>query len=214
MFCYSTVIITDILTPFWFFGRQYTKIKSMNTTLIIIRGVPGGGKSYLAEALQASIGQDNVVILDPDRIDKSGAAFVELSARLAAEGVDEKFHPYRFLRQTGYDALTAGKSVIWTQAFNDFNGFEITIKRMQEFADEHQIPLRVLVVEVEIDGTVARDRIKQRVAGGGHDVPDENLSQFMNSYESFVGRGYETVIVNGADNIDESVTTIKSTLGV
>ena len=186
----------------------------MDQTLIIVRGVPGGGKSYLAEALRASIGEDDIIILDPDRIDKAGATFTELSAQLSAEGVDEKFHPYRFLRQTGYDALSAGKSVIWTQAFNDFNGFEITIKRMQEFAEAHNIPLRVLVVEVEIDGTVARDRIKQRAAGGGHDVPNENLSQFISGYESFVGRGYETVVVNGADTTDESIATIKSALGL
>lgn len=186
----------------------------MNQTLIIVRGVPGGGKSYIAEALRSSIGEDRIVILDPDRIDKSGTVFTKLSEQLSAEGVDEKFHPYRFLRQTGYDALMAGKSVIWTQAFNDFNGLEITIKRMQEFADAHNIPLRVVVVEVEIDGDVARERIKQRVAGGGHDVPDENLTQFISGYESFAGRGYETVVINGADDSDESVATIKSTLGL
>ena len=184
----------------------------MNSTLIIIRGIPGSGKSYLARKLQQSLGTENVVVLDPDSIDKGSEAFRTFSQRLKADGVDEKFHPFRFLRQTGYDGILAGKTVIWNQAFNDFNGFEITVARMKEFAKEHDVDLRVLVVEIEIDKETAATRIAARVAGGGHDVPREKLDKFAEEYESFAGRGYDTVTVNGAGGSEASVATITTAL--
>lgn len=179
---------------------------------MIIRGIPGSGKSYLTRKLQQSLGVDTVVVLDPDGIDKNGEAFRGFSQQLTAEGVEEKFHPFRFLRQTGYDGILAGKTVIWNQAFNDFNGFEITVTRMQEFAKEHSIHLRVLVVEVEIDVEAAATRIAARVAAGGHDVPREKLDKFASEYESFAGRGYDTVTVDGGGDSDVSIATIVAAL--
>jgi predicted kinase len=182
---------------------------NMNATLIIIRGVPGSGKSYIATALAESIGIDAVVTLDPDKIDVNSDGFQRFSKQLASEGVDGKFHPFRFLRQTGYDGIAAGKTVIWNQAFNDFNGFEITVTRMKEFAEAHDIQLRLLVVEVEIDKETAQSRIQQRASTGGHDVPDEKLESFFAGYGSFAGRGYDTVTVSGADKITDIVAVIQ-----
>lgn len=184
----------------------------MDSTLIIVRGVPGSGKSYISSALAAALGRDSVVVLDPDAIDVDSQAYHAFSASLSAEGIDEKFHPFRFLRQTGYDGMLQHKTVIWNQAFNDFDGFEITVKRMQEFAEQHNLSLRIVVVEVEIDAAVAKARIAERVAAGGHDVPAEKLEQFVASYHSFAGRGYDTVTVNGMGDTQDSIAKIIKTL--
>ena len=65
-------------------------------TLILIRGLPGSGKSYLATALQEALGKDIAITLDPDATDYTSRAYTDLSAALTAEGIEEKFHPYRF----------------------------------------------------------------------------------------------------------------------
>lgn len=184
----------------------------MQSTLILIRGIPGSGKSFIANALAESLGEQSVVLLDPDKIDMNGAAFQEYSSQLTADGVEKKFHPFRFLRQTGYDGMLAGKTVIWNQAFNDFAGFEVTVKRMLEFAQTNDITLKVLVVEVEVEGSIARSRIAARAAAGGHNVPEDKFDAFMSGYESFAGRGYDTVTVDGSDDVSRSVAIITQKL--
>lgn len=165
--------------------------------LVIVRGIPGGGKSYLALSLQAALGQDNVVILDPDAIDKESSGYKQLSAQLSADGVDQKFHPFRYLRAQAHQAIDAGKVLLWTQAFNDFAGFKITVDKLIAYAHEQGKDLPVLVVEVEISRAVARTRIDERAHRGGHYVPDERLDQFFADYKSFAGQGYKTITVNG-----------------
>lgn len=176
--------------------------------LVIVRGIPGSGKSYLTTRLADAIGHDKVVILDPDAIDKSSDAFTQFSARLTAEGVEEKFHAFRFLRQQGYDAILNNQIIIWNQAFIDFNGFKITVDRMMEYAEQHSIDLPLLVIEVEIDPAVARARITDRASSGGHDVPNDKFEQFVSQYESFASNGFATVTIDGADDIDTSLQTL------
>lgn len=170
-----------------------------NTTpkLVIIRGIPGGGKSYLALSLRAAFGPDDVVILDPDAIDKDSDGYRQLSAELSADGVDQKFHPFRYLRAQAQQAITDGKILLWTQAFNDFAGFKITVDKLIAYANEQGAELPVLVVEVEVSRAIARARIDERAHRGGHYVPDERLDQFFAEYKSFAGQGYKTITING-----------------
>jgi len=191
-----------------YFGRDYTSMVVMKQMLYIVRGVPGSGKSYLSNRLRKAIGVDNVVVLDPDAIDKESQTYKDFAAELQRDGVDEKFYPFRFLRAQAFDAITAGKSVIWNQAFNDFNGMTVTISRLLEFADQQSITLPVLIIEVTIDKAVARQRIAGRAASGGHDVPDDKLDQFFAGYESFADRGYRTIIVDGNQDASISVKSI------
>lgn len=180
--------------------------------LIMIRGLPGSGKSYVAIALRKALGEDNVVILDPDGIDFTSAAYADLSQKLSTEGVEEKFYPNRFLKQQGYNALDAGKSIIWNQAFTDLHGFARSHGSLQEYAAEHNIPLPLLVVEVGIDPEIAKARVAERVAKGGHNVDDDAFTRFISTYRSFAGEGYQVVTVNGSNDVAISVAAIVSAL--
>lgn len=176
--------------------------------LIIVRGIPGGGKSYITKSLVDILGIHNTLILDPDQIDQKSAEYIEFSKELDHEGVDKKFHLYRFSRQQAYDAAVQKKITIWNQAFIDFNGLSLTIKRIEDVALEHHLTLKTLIVEVEIDPEVAKTRIADRKARGGHDVPDDALAHFVDQYKSFEGNGYPVVTVDGNGNVEQSVSSI------
>lgn len=180
--------------------------------LIIVRGVPGGGKSYLTAALVSKLDSHDVLVLDPDQIDQTSAEYVNYSNGLAKEGVDEKYHLYRFSRQQAYDAVSEKKIIIWNQGFIDFNGLSLTIKRIEDVAVANNLTLKTLVVEVEIDPETAKSRIAERVRQGGHDVAEHVHAQFVDQYRSFAGNGYPTVVVNGRDSVEQSVSTVLNAL--
>jgi predicted kinase len=183
-----------------------------HSTLIIIRGLPGSGKSYLANALQATLGEAHVVVLDPDTIDVTSQAYLDLCASLTAEGVDKIYFPNRFLKAKGYEAISAGKTVIWNQAFTHLEGFHRTIASLQTYATEHDIHLPVLLVEVEVSHDVAKQRAAERHAETGREVSSEAFARFINDYRSFSEEGFKTVTVNGEDDIATSVATVTKAL--
>ena len=177
--------------------------------LILIRGLPGSGKSYLAEELGASLGTEQVVMLDPDATDYESAEYTEHSKTLAAEGIEEKFHPYRFLRSRAHQAISDHKIIIWNQPFTLAGGFERTIESVRGYASEHDIELPILAVEVDIDPKIAKARIEQRKAQGGHGPSDERFARFIDEYVSFAGMGQDrTITVRGEDNVATSVATV------
>lgn len=168
--------------------------------LFLIRGVPGSGKSHLAQALRTALGDATTVYLDPDLIDRTSTAFRETVEQLRAEGVDERFHTYRFLRSQAYTAIRSRKTIIWSQAFSDFEGLRKTVERLRAFALRHGIKLPLLIIELEIDPDVAKARIAQRTSLGGHHVPQAVFDRFAENYQSFAGKGYPTVTIDGRSN--------------
>lgn len=180
--------------------------------LILVRGLPGSGKSYLADALTEALGKERVVILDPDEIDQHSQEYRTLSASLTTEGVDEIFHPNRFLKAKGREGIDANKIIIWTQAFTHLQGFKNSAGSLQAYAAEHNTPLPVLLVEIAVDREVAQKRVAQREAEIGRSVPPEAFARFIRDYRSFAGEGFKTVAVNGEDDVAVSVTAVLNAL--
>lgn len=176
--------------------------------LVIVRGIPGSGKSHIANKIRELIGEENAIVLDPDTIDKKSQEYATLSHELSATGVDSKFYPYRFLRAKAYDAITHSKAIIWNQAFTDFDGLKKTIVRLQTFASEQTTQLPVLIVEVEIDEAVARQRVSERALQGGHDVPSDVFDRFISQYQSFANKGYDVITVSGEDDASYSAVAV------
>lgn len=185
---------------------------SQGPALILIRGLPGSGKSYLAQALQKAIGTGGVVILDPDTIDRSSKAYRVLAATLKEEGVEEKFYPNRFLKLVGYKAIDDGKIIIWNQAFTSLEGFGRSAGSLQEHAQMRGIGLPTLVVEVAVSEETAQARIAQRVGRGGHDVPEDTFPRFIHDYVSFADKGYNVIAVDGEGDVQQSVEVILKAL--
>tara|TARA_B100001245_G_scaffold67143_1_gene46838 strand:- start:6009 stop:6629 length:621 start_codon:yes stop_codon:yes gene_type:complete len=177
--------------------------------LVIIRGIPGSGKSYLSLRLQAALGgSKDVEVLDPDAINQQSADYQELVAKLRSDTVDEKLYPYRYLRAKAYDAIEAGKILIWNQPFISFDGITKTIERLMTHAKENGKDLSVIVVEVELNKDLARARVADRKQQGGHGPSEGTLERFMRDYKSFAGNGYKTITVDGASDVSRSTEMI------
>jgi deoxyadenosine/deoxycytidine kinase len=164
---------------------------------VIIRGLPGSGKSYIATEIANQIGRAAIEVLDPDATDYSSDEYNSFSQDLSLQGVDNKLHPYRYLRAKAYEAIISDKVIVWNQAFTNLDLLDRTIKNLQAFASEHGRELPALVVEVEIDHATAKARVASRAQQGGHGVSDEAFARFIDDYTSFSSYGYKTVKIDG-----------------
>lgn len=179
--------------------------------LVIIRGLPGSGKSYLAAALRDTIGE-RVELLDPDAVNLDDPDFRAYSDDLTRQDVDAKFHVYRYVRDKAYQAIKDRKILVWNQPFTDLDGLKTTVARLQTYAQDHDLPLPLLVAEVEIDARLAHDRVVQRKQQGGHGPDDERFERFVDQYHSFAAEGFATVAIQGGGDVTNSVGTILSAL--
>lgn len=180
--------------------------------LIFIRGLPGSGKSYLAERLAERLGPAGTVLLDPDAVDQASKEYKTHIATQIKEGVEPALHLYRFSRAKAFDTLAAGKNVIWNQPFSSLEVFNKVTGRFKSFATERGIKLVIVVIEVNIDPKTARRRVEGRKASGGHGPSSGTFDRFVRDFFSFAGHGYQVILVSGEAPIEESLETITSQL--
>ncbi|HEX3569058.1 MAG TPA: AAA family ATPase [Candidatus Saccharimonadales bacterium] len=179
--------------------------------LILVRGLPGSGKSYLTDALRRELGE-RAEVLDPDAVDQNSGAYHAFVEEQTREGVDPKLHLYRWSRAKAYTAIEAHKIVIWNQAFTNLDIFRKMIDRLETHAAEHGTTLPVVVVEVEADSETAQRRIAERVHHGGHDVPKDTFARFITHYKSYANEGFHVVSVSGSAPVHESVAAVLDAL--
>lgn len=185
---------------------------SQQPLLVIIRGLPGSGKSYLAAAVAQKFSTDELVQLDPDATDYTSQAYQEFVRRATDEGVDPKLFAYRFLRAQAYAGIETGKIIIWNQPFTNLDIFRKMMAGLENYALEAGVSLQTLVVEVAVDPAVAHARVAARKQAGGHGPSDSKFEQFISDYTTFAGEGYPTIAVNGTDDITLSTDTVFSAI--
>lgn len=176
--------------------------------LVLVRGVPGSGKSYLSDALRESFEDEEVVMLDPDATDYESEDYKEHARKLTEEGVDSKLHAYRFLRAQAYAGIAQKKVIIWNQPFTNLEIFKKMIKRMQDCATESDVRLMIIIVEVEVNPDKAKERVKERKNNGGHGPSDEGFTRFVSDYSSFAHLGFKTIKVQGESDVYESAAHV------
>jgi predicted ABC-type ATPase len=189
---------------------DYTKLS--HSIVILIRGLPGSGKSYLAARLQTAIGKDNVVMLDPDAIDYDSDEYHAHVKQQLAEGVDPKLHAYRFSRNKAYQGIEDHKIVLWNQPFTNLEIFRKMTDRFKEHAAEAGTNISIIVVEVTTDAAIAHKRVAERKQAGGHGPSDATFTRFNQEYTSAKSEGYDVIQVDGRSDVDESVKAILAKL--
>jgi gluconate kinase len=176
--------------------------------VVLIRGLPGSGKSFITQALANAIGADFAVVLDPDTIDFNSKAYADHVKAATADGVDPKLLPYRFLRAQAYAGIANCKIVIWNQPFTDLEIFKKMTGRFETQAADHKVKLSILVVEVNIDQATSARRTYERKQAGGHGPSGDRLQKFFDDYKSFAGEGYLVIQVDGTADVSKSVAQI------
>ena len=119
--------------------------------LVLIRGLPGSVNSFIANLVAKKLGEDKVTLLDPDATDYQSQEYLEMSEELTRQKVDEKFHPYRFLRARAHAGIEKNNIILWNQAFTNLDGFQKTINNLTNYANDEKKQLPLLVVEVNVD---------------------------------------------------------------
>ena len=180
--------------------------------LIMIRGIPGSGKSFLAEAIRKKLDSDSVTVVDPDAIDQTSKEYRSFSKQLSTEGLDEAIHPFRWLRKRACDAIAPDHIIIWNQPFTIRGIFDRLIIFLKDHAhNELSLNLQILLVEVDIDIDIAKRRVVDRKKQEGHGPSDATFNRRVQEFESFAD-GYHTLIVDGQDNVKHTVDAILSEL--
>jgi predicted ABC-type ATPase len=180
--------------------------------LLIIRGLPGSGKTYIAETLVKEFDSQTVVSLDPDTIDYESDAFKKHVEEQISEGVEPALHDYRFLRAKAYKAIEDHKIIVWNQPFTNLEILKKVTTRLEEHAMEHGTHLIIVMVEVAIAPSVAKKRIAERKAQGGHGPDEERFERFVQEYATAAPLGYSIIHVDGTDNVEDSVNEIVNNL--
>ncbi len=181
-------------------------------TMILIRGLPGSGKSFVAQELQKVLGFQKVIMLDPDTIDFGSNDYLEHTNALSKEGVDEALHAYRFLRAKAYKGIADHKIIVWNQPFTNIEIFNKMVANFQIQADLNNTILKILVVEVIIDENIANERVQNRKRAGGHGPSSATFNRFVSDYKTVSTYGYNTVTVKGGGEVSDSVSLILAAL--
>lgn len=194
-------------------AKGHTEPKSSSEPkLIVIRGLPGSGKSTVASELQSRMASETVLV-DPDALDKESEEYKLFSHNLSVShpNVSEKVHPFRYLLHSAETALKNGRTVVWNQPFTNLENLEYTIahldKQYQEI--EKNKPLAVLVVNMEVDPEIAWERVDKRQNSGGHGMTREKFDTYTSKLQSLNGKfQHQTLHVRAEQPVENTVEQV------
>lgn len=166
------------------------------TTVLFIRGLPGSGKTTIANILKENLPKGTKV-LDPDDVNQQSRAYLDHVKNMISQKVDSKLFVYRYLRQQAYQSITDKRIVIWNQPFTSLEIFNKLITRLKDHAKSVNVKLKIYIIEVEIDDKLAYSRVIKRIKDGGHGPSKNRFMQHRGDYSSFANAGYDVITVNG-----------------
>lgn len=172
---------------------------SKHAVVVLVRGLPGSGKTFIAEKAASLLPPGEVVLLDPDSVDENSSEYKAHVVSMQTQQVDEKLYIYRYLRGLAYSGITEGKTVIWNQPFTNLDIFNKMVANFENQAERSGVQLSVIVVEVEVNPSVARQRVQDRKRAGGHGPTEQTFERFVNDYRSYASEGYNVITVSGED---------------
>lgn len=179
--------------------------------LIVVRGIPGSGKSYLVENLVDTLKDeeaDRIIRIDPDEYRYKDTSIHKVSAFTRDLASEEELLPG--LQKMALEGISEGKIVIWEQLLT-------SLKKPEQvnFIRQAIYPSRLLFIEVVTDKSAAWERIMVRNDLGQQIGPtNEQFDDYTARYVSFQDKkvDFEYLVVNGEKPAEENVKLILSRL--
>ncbi len=175
---------------------------TQHAKLVFIRGIPGSGKSYLAHQLLQTLGNENIVLLDPDALDLNNPGYKKFSEELTAQDLPKAIHPFRWLRLQAVRAAQDGAIIMWNQPFTDEGVFTRLIDFIRTAAHEKSVELDVYIIELNTPPDIAYERIQERIAAGEHGPSKHTFMDRVENFSSF-HEHQNTLQLDGTRDIKE-----------
>ena len=153
-----------------------------NPSVVMMVGVPGSGKSYIAEQLSELLAID-VLSSDECRKELTGDASDQSMSREA----------WDLVRQRAHDAIVGGRSVVIDGTHNDQEGRRRDIAQYRSFGAKAVIGVNIVT---------SLETAKARNAGRERIVPEfvlERMQQNIDNAPPSAGDGFDYVITVGND---------------
>jgi len=152
---------------------------------MLLRGIPGAGKSCLATALREVSGDRfRWLLLDRDILRTSISDQERLRAFLAKHewaAREPEMGIYRFFLWQTIAGLHGGRNIMWAQPRVRLDLLRLTVDRLHK---TFHCTFQLLVVDVEVDPEVAWERVANRVKTGGHGPVRSAFTQMVAAYQS------------------------------
>jgi hypothetical protein len=152
--------------------------------LILLRGLPGAGKSTLTKEIVSSFSiQTAVEVIDPDAITPDDPHFQNFKAE-DSEPDREKVLVYRYNSYRAIQFLTLKKIVIWDQVWSKLDGLVLTVRKILGGlvgVGEDNFRLPIFVMEIHYSAEQAYIRVEGRNRKG-KDLPIHIFEKYVNNF--------------------------------
>jgi thymidylate kinase len=173
-----------------------------NGTLIMIRGIPGSGKSTLSRRMLEMLGS-RATEINPDEARYKNGHFDNNSENEA--GI------FAYLDSLAKDRLRDGGVVVWQQVWTTLK----TGRNLQDHIRDKFNPGSLILIEIDIPKEVAWERIVNRESqGGSQRITRDEFDRYVNQYISLgaVIAESERILINGQDLLEKNVDIVERRL--
>lgn len=188
------------------------------TLFIIIRGIPGSGKTLFGRALSKKF---SCAFLEPENINLK--KFKTFAPDLLDE-IPRRRKIYRFLLHKTVYLLSKGRSVVWAQPWRKNDRIDLTIRNIVSKTTStkilhiwkkslanliKKISLSVIVIEMEVSSNVAKERVKKRNRDSKHNLKMILFAEYVKTFENF-NLDIPYIKISGTDSIRDNVQIVKN----
>ena len=181
---------------------------------LLIRGIPGAGKSTLAKSLQMSC-----KVVDPDLVDINSREYKSFVPR-QTRNPSERVKMYAFVYGVAETHLRTPSNVVWTQPWSRYSEINLTLRNFAFYFTElaeraweaspeeitELLPFKFLVAEINTPEHLALERLRKRKELTAKDMYRFNRTcKLFNRHPSFT----PYLTLNGEHSVRANTTNLK-----